>query len=136
MAGASATDLIVHLREYADPGRGADGLDHVLPVALLLERTPRAYAFAWPVTASLIGFPAVSDPVAFLTLPSSACGDRGGIFVRADSLRAARTRIRAIQREIIPDALGRARSGGGHLAGKPGAASGPASGPGAAVPAG
>jgi uncharacterized membrane protein YccC len=40
----------------------------------LLERTPRAYAFVLAgYTASLIGFPAVSDPAAFLTSPSSAC---------------------------------------------------------------
>jgi uncharacterized membrane protein YccC len=37
----------------------------------LLERTPRAYAFVLAgYTASLIGFPAVSDPARYLTLPS------------------------------------------------------------------
>ena len=40
----------------------------------LLERTPRAYAFVLAgYTASLIGFPAVSEPGAILTSPSFGC---------------------------------------------------------------
>ncbi len=53
-----------HVCEYADfMQRDSGRLDQLLPLFILLERTPRAYAFVLAgYTASLIGFPAVSDP--------------------------------------------------------------------------